>query len=709
MALQGDTDGAILGARVKQFLTSILFTAFVRIMPVDDKVPPMDQRFVRAAIAALLESNLVRDDGISVVHGAVKSGGVRSIALAEFPAGDRAAHYCDFNMDIASAVNSQFILRMLAGLNATQSSPLCPEEQSAWFQFTPEGDATHTFSLLLLPSVRSDHTALTAFSSSPTTQVRANICQFLQVPNLDQLPLAVYARGSGTEVLSLEPGLLARLIWNLTDLGTPANSEASSALCRPIRELPSVTLTRARPAGNAISIGSGGTPDRRGEADPNPPFQPGDQFNPMPRAVLRMHADMTLPGPSHSLTFRCSRGAPGEIITVIALRLAGFFQSWNQSPSEATSYDYWMPRILVKLRSNRPIRVVIAVSYGALFVGVYEALQGEVIDNLDRLTQVALSTGQNLSPVCLGGIFCNKCGQPGHIARDCPQSPITPRNELTYRCPMCGELAGPVKGHEWDACHKYKTIRMGAPTDTTCGICGHPEHATPQCPSLFDTRLGEALLSPKMSSLLLEAGWTLGTAAQPSPQLGNPATTPTRLMSQIPNVISPASSSSSALSQVDTTSALSVSASALAAAEATNAIVMADLQDNLIRKLQLELSGALQRELQPLRTELGEVRQAVAEQGRNVNTLAEVVGQNTTFMLKVSAANKRTGQQILALRDQLNRELNIASRPADQASVVSQDDLFLDSVDYDPNFPSDTWIGEPSPPGLESPASGMLI
>jgi hypothetical protein len=178
-------------------------------------------------------------------------------------------------------------------------------------------------------------------------------------------------------------------------------------------------------------------------------------------------------------------------------------------------------------------------------------------------------------------------------------------------------------------------------------------------------------------------------------------------MPQVPNVSSPASSSSSALSQVDTTSALSVSASALAAAEATNAIVMADLQDNLIRKLQLELSGALQRELQPLRTELGEVRQAVAEQGKNVNTLAEVVGQNTTFMLKVSAANKRTGQQILALRDQLNRELNSASRPADQMSAVSQDDLFHDSEEYDPAFPTDTRIGEPSPPGLESPETGM--
>ena len=88
-------------------------------------------------------------------------------------------------------------------------------------------------------------------------------------------------------------------------------------------------------------------------------------------------------------------------------------------------------------------------------------------------------------------------------------------------------------------------------------------------------------------------------------------------------------------------------------------------------------------------------------------TLAEVVGQNTTFMLKVSAANKRTGQQILALRDQLNHELNPASRPADQMSAVSQEDLFHDSEDYDPAFPTDTRIGEPSPPGLESPATGM--
>jgi uncharacterized alkaline shock family protein YloU len=52
-----------------------------------------------------------------------------------------------------------------------------------------------------------------------------------------------------------------------------------------------------------------------------------------------------------------------------------------------------MPRILVKLRMNKPIRVVIAVTYGRLFAGVYEALQGTVLERLDRYTQIVLSAG----------------------------------------------------------------------------------------------------------------------------------------------------------------------------------------------------------------------------------------------------------------------------------------------------------------------------
>ena len=353
--------------------------------------------------------------------------------------------------------------------------------------------------------------------------------------------------------------------------------------------------------------------------------------------------------------------------------------------------------------------MVIAVTYGQLFAGVYEALQGTVLERLDRYTQIVLSAGLCLSTICLGGTFCNKCGKPGHIGKDCPQSPATPRNEITYRCPLCGELAGPGKGHEWDACNKAKKIQMGAPSATTCGICGHPEHSTPQCPSIFDELLQEVILLPKMKQELASAGWTIGTDSQSVTQDGaaqSATVTPTRPTPQASNV-TPASSSSSALSQVDTTSALSVSASALATATATNAIVMADLQNDIIRNLQLELTGTLQRELQPLRTELGEVRQAVVEQGKNVTALAEVVGQNTTFMLKVSAANKRTGLQISALRDQLNRELNLANRPADQMSAVSQEDLFHDSEDYDPAYPTDTRTGEPSPPGLESPEIGM--
>jgi hypothetical protein len=705
MALPEDVDGVVLAARVKQLLTSITMTAFVRVSPKDDQVPPFEPRFARQAVASFLHEHLMADDLTSVVLGTIKSGAARPITLAEHPVSDGQIYAVDFNLNLASAVNSQFIKNMLANLDATLNSPLSPDQQHLWFKFVPE-DATHTFSLLLMPSIRADQSGLIAFSTLTPAQVRKDVCQFLQVPNLAQLPVAVYARATGTEIISLEPGLLARVIKGVSHLGTPANSGANYTLCKPIRELPAIVTNRFRSAANSPSQVANTSPGNQIDTDPNPPYLPADQFNPMPRAAMRPLADPFQPGPHRALTFRSPRGSPGDIITTVALFLAASFRSWLADDSDATTYDYWMPRILVKLRMNKPIRVVIAVTYGRLFAGVYEALQGTVLERLDRYTQIVLSAGLCLSTICLGGTFCNKCGKPGHIGKDCPQSPATPRNEITYRCPLCGELAGPGKGHEWDSCNKAKKIQMGAPSAMTCGICGHPEHPTPQCPSIYDDQLQEVILLPKMKKELASAGWTIGTDSQSVTQGGavqSATATPTRTMPPASNVISPSSSSSSALSQVDTTSALSVSASALAVAEATNAIVMADLQDNLIRKLQLELSVALQ----PLRNELGEVRQAVAEQGKNVNTLAEVVGQNTTFMLKVSAANKRTGLQIAALRDQLNRELNLAHRPEDQVSAVSQEDLFHDSEEYDPAFPTDTRIGEPSPPGLESPEIGM--
>ena len=42
--------------------------------------------------------------------------------------------------------------------------------------------------------------------------------------------------------------------------------------------------------------------------------------------------------------------------------------------------------------SNKPVRVFIAVSWGQLFAGVYQVLQGATLDRIDRITRIALST-----------------------------------------------------------------------------------------------------------------------------------------------------------------------------------------------------------------------------------------------------------------------------------------------------------------------------
>jgi hypothetical protein len=152
----------------------------------------------------------------------------RSITLAEYPVGDGQfyAVASDFNLNLAtsSAVYSQFIKNMLLNLDATQNSPLSPDQQHLWFKFVPElEEASHSFSLLLLPvpSIRADQSGLIAFSTRQPAQVREDVCQFLQVPNLAQLPIAVYARATGTEIFSLEPGLLAQVIKGVSHVGTP--------------------------------------------------------------------------------------------------------------------------------------------------------------------------------------------------------------------------------------------------------------------------------------------------------------------------------------------------------------------------------------------------------------------------------------------------------------------------------------------------------
>jgi hypothetical protein len=417
MALSDDVDGVVLAARVKQLLTSITMTAFVRVSPNSDQVPPFEPRFARQAVVTFLQEYLTADDLTSVVLGTIKSGAARPITLAEYPVSDGQLYAVDFNLNLASAVNSQFIKNMLANLDATLNSPLSPDQQHLWFKFVPE-DASHSFSLLLMPSIRADQSGLIAFSPLTPAQVRKDVCQFLQVPNLKQLPVAVYARATGTEIISLEPELLARVIKGVSHLGTPANPGANYTLCKPIRELPAVATNRSRSAVNSPSQVANTSPGNQVDMDPNPPYLPDDQFNPMPRAAMRPPADPFLPGPHRALTFRPPRGSPGDIITTVALFLAAFFRSWLATDAAETTYDYWMTRILVKLRMNKPIRVVIAVTYGRLFAGVYEALQGTVLERLDRYTPIVLSAGLCLSTICLGGTFCNKCGKPGQAEEE---------------------------------------------------------------------------------------------------------------------------------------------------------------------------------------------------------------------------------------------------------------------------------------------------
>ena len=114
----------------------------------------------------------------------------------------------------------------------------------------------------------------------------------------------------------------------------------------------------------------------------------------------------------------------------------------------AQTLRYWQPRIWVKVRSNKPVRVFIAVSWGQLFAGVYQALQGVTLDRIDRITKIALSTGICLCIRCLGGLICWRCGQPGHTAAACPQNELTPFAKVSYTCIFCRKLGSRELGHE---------------------------------------------------------------------------------------------------------------------------------------------------------------------------------------------------------------------------------------------------------------------
>jgi hypothetical protein len=151
-------------------------------------------------------------------------------------------------------------------------------------------------------------------------------------------------------------------------------------------------------------------------------------------------------GPTKTIFFRYSAGQIRDVITPshVAFLLATFFASASAPATfpETGTPQYWIERILPRTRANRPIMFCIAASWGAIFAGIYEALQGEILARIDSCTRIVLSTGLCLCIRCIGGMFCHRCGKPGHLVSSCTQDIFTPWKEITFRCVCCRELGG---------------------------------------------------------------------------------------------------------------------------------------------------------------------------------------------------------------------------------------------------------------------------
>ena len=693
-ALTDDRDGEILMASIEQAIATQAYTAYIDIVPVETTdVPPPDDRDTRRMVATFLDERLRTDTDVSVIAECLKYGAVRSVHLTGWPPSDR-IYMCDFRLNVEQAVRSQFLGDLFRALGrADDRSPLEFQRRQDWLVITPATHARYRFAVMLMPASRSANLELTAFSADSPANVRDNICALLGVTDPGQRLIAVYSRATATGPLTAvtcwDPQLLSTIIRSIATLGTPRGMIQSEACYTFIRKLDIGNQSSA-----VLSTYQGPTPGA--SEDLNLPFNPGDLMGVSPRPILR--PPRMAPGrvgPWYSLSFRYALGTTASVTTYVALLLANFFSSADapQTAPEVKSTKYWTSRILARSRYGKPVRFCIATSWGAIFAGVYQALQGEVLTRIDSCTRIALSAGLCMCSRCIGGTLCNRCGKTGHVASDCPQSITTSWKDLTYRCPFCRALGGVAVGHEWDVCKDCRLIRMGSPTDNCCGICDHPEHLTPQCPSIQGP--AGVILLQKMQNDLVHNGWAFEAITTPSAaaidtavQLATPSPSQTsRHLSRVPIPSSSASSTESTVSLATTTDQ-----------EGRMAVLNSQVYDMV--------SEAMRRELAPVQTQLNTISRAVEMQGGNIASLTEMLDDFGTRLAGVEAKEAATGQRLAKMRLRIQSR----SRPAisvDQMSEHSQED-FQDANAYDPAFPSDDLNGAPLPPGLESPVLARL-
>ena len=301
--------------------------------------------------------------------------------------------------------------------------------------------------------------------------------------------------------------------------------------------------------------------------------------------------------------------------------------------------------------------------------------------------------------------MCNKCGQAGHVAAQCTQGIATPYRDLTYRCPFCRALGGIAIGHEWDVCKDCKLIRMGTPTDDCCGICGHPEHLTPQCPSIQGPE--GVILLDKMQSELLANGWTLNAASTLAPAAVNVTAQPATPSPSQPSRQWREVASSPSVSSTGSTVSLSVPSE-----QETRIAIVNDQIYGAMREVIRDELATVNKRLDSVTKSQDALSKAVEMQGGNIESMTEMLDDFGTRLADVEESGTATNQRLAKMRAKYQRfQVSRQSVPADQASEHSQDDHYQDAQAYDPSQPSDyqeVSMGTQQSTGLESPQSSML-